>query len=1859
MAVPHPSVEKLTAFTLGKLDEKARAPIEVHVASCTSCQERAANAPGDSFVELLRSAYARTSREADTIAEAAAQVQTPVSFADVAGTEAPAPAVTPAAPAESGRPEIGDAIPPELARHARYRVVRLLGSGGMGEVYEAQHLVMQRPVALKVIRRAYTAKADALDRFRREVHNAARLSHPNIVATHDAEDAGETHFLVMEYVEGTDLGRLVQDRGPLRVDRACDYVCQAALGLQYAFEQGMVHRDLKPHNLMVTPSPLSPAAGERGRGEGAGCVKILDFGLARFASETATGAGMTGTGLVLGTVDYIAPEQADNAHQADIRSDIYSLGCTLYHLLAGQPPFPTGTSLQKVMAHVEKKPQPLTELRPGLPEKLMPVIERMMAKNPKHRYQTPLEVALALERFTRVTARARAPQPPVPARRAKPGRTKETPVRDRRRTWLAIAAGLLAFVTAGLLGAAVYRIATDKGELVITSESDDVKVVITQGGKQVDVIDAKTDKQIRLALRSGEYELELKGAPEGLKLDIDRATLKRGDTVLATIRRETTRAAASKYLTLPIDKVASAVSTKSLFSGAEQVPSGPERLVFPSWGKQEVLGIPFDVIDPKGDSVKNAIVLYGPKSPLVREMPQTVKLKCGSPAKTIHLLSGVSGWGWGCTDPEGNKKTVSVIVRLHYRDGGKEDQELINGVHFCDYGGGPNKMLIDVPGSQQTPIRLVQPDNDTVTQIRYLAIKPKDPTKDIEEIEFIKGMRGDVTAPVIMAVTVERPGPWGMDGGEALTPKPPAAKRPPDGVVAWWRADGDAKDSVGDHHGTLKGGVTFAPGVAGQSFHLDGATRYVEVPRSDRWGFGRRDFSIELWVQFRGAATSNDIYGPGAVFVGCDEGNGGSGNKWFFAYGGGFLNFHINHANAGGDFYAKAAFEPDLEQWYHLAVTRSESTFTIYMNGAPVASQKVDVIIPNPNAPLTIGQAEGLGFFSGLMDEVAIYDRALSADEVKARWSALAPATKPINEKVGEVRRFLGHTADVHCVAYSPDGRYAVSCSGWPTWDCTIRVWDVSTGKQVRKFDSLEGKVLCAAFSPDGRRILYGSDHTAFLLDVGTGKEVQRFVGHVRNGINAVTFSPSGRQVLSAGSDGTARVWDADTGKELRKFEGHRERVIQALFSPDGKRALSGALDDTIYLWDVETGEKVQSFEGNKGGVHTVAISPDGRYVLCGSNDKPLRLWEVATGKLVREFIGHEAGVRRVAFSNDGCRAISCGADKTVRLWDVATGKELHCFTGHTDMVWGVAFSPDDRYGLSASQDKTLRLWRLPDPPPDRKSAPPAEKVGEVVRRFPINQGGVNSVAISPNGKLAATGSDFAVRLWDMADGREIRRMEGHGSTVTGVAFSPDGKLLASSGSHDQTVRIWEVATGKELHCLRGHNARVEHVAFLPDGGHVVSGGYDGTLRMWDVKTGKQVRMFEGHKGPVEGVAVSPDGRRVASGSQDGTARIWNAETGEELRQFPGHSPTVYWLAFSPDGRRLLSAEHGRTTFLWDVESGKELRQFVGRTPRFAVWTVFTTDGRRALSSGDDGIHLWDVETGKELYRIAKPAGGIAVSPDGHHLLFGDPNGAVLWRLPDPPPIGIPAVAPAIEDSGPVLTGKVILEGDKPDIAKLDEEIHKAMKARDEVHRLAAKATEDEKSQQTWRIDNKGGVGNVFVWIAPPRGQNFKVDMRKKTWPEKVVIDQPHCAFVPHAVVVFPKYRDEDGTFHPTGQSFNVENSADINHNVNFAEGGVNNIMPGHAKNPLVVELQPGKKPVPIKCNIHPWMTAYALALDHPFAAISKSDGTFKIENVPTDMEVTIFAWHEEAGFVNEGGAKGQKITLKHKTEVNFKLRAQ
>ncbi len=264
----------------------------------------------------------------------------------------------------------------------KYRLLNRLGAGGMGTVFLAEHVRMRRAVALKVLPGERAEDPACLGRFLREAQAAAVLDHPNIVRAYDLESDGAVYFLVMEYLDGVTLQELVDRRGRLTPERAAHYVRQAALGLQHAHEAGLVHRDVKPANLLVSR---------------AGIIKVLDLGLARFfLDETDALTREHNAKAVLGTADYLAPEQGRDSHAVDIRADIYSLGATFFYLLTGRPPFDGGTLKQKMLAHQMKPPPDVRELRREVPGEMAVLMARMLAKEPAKRPRTPAEVADAL-----------------------------------------------------------------------------------------------------------------------------------------------------------------------------------------------------------------------------------------------------------------------------------------------------------------------------------------------------------------------------------------------------------------------------------------------------------------------------------------------------------------------------------------------------------------------------------------------------------------------------------------------------------------------------------------------------------------------------------------------------------------------------------------------------------------------------------------------------------------------------------------------------------------------------------------------------------------------------------------------------------------------------------------------------------------------------------------------------------------------------------------------------------------------------------------------------------------------------------------------------------------------------------------------------------------------------------------------------------------------------------------------------------------------------------------------------------------------------------------------------------------------
>ncbi len=467
----HPSADALRGFATGRLDDETAAVVMSHLDGCPDCCRAAAAVSGDDFLDRLREAH----RPGST----------------------PAPAESPADATRASRQAASPVanLPPEFADHPQYEILRELGRGGMGVVYLARNKLMDRLEALKVVNKALLGRPGAVERFVREIRAAARLNHANVVAAYSAVESGELLAFAMEYVEGEDLARLVQKQGPLPVADACYYVQQAALGLQHAFERRMVHRDMKPQNLILAREGQRPI------------VKVLDFGLAKVTRARNEDTDLTGDGAMLGTPAYVAPEQALDPSRADIRADVYSLGCTLYYLLTGEPPF-QGRSLYGVLqAHQSTEARPLNLVRPEVPGELAAVVRKMMAKGPAERYQTPMALAQALAPFVKRGANGPVgPESPPDL----PADTPHVGKPSSKRKWLigaGIPGGVLLLGLLGLCAGTVLRVKTPQGTLVVEVDVPNPDVYVDGGKMTVRWDDSGKKAEIRV--RPGTREVRV------------------------------------------------------------------------------------------------------------------------------------------------------------------------------------------------------------------------------------------------------------------------------------------------------------------------------------------------------------------------------------------------------------------------------------------------------------------------------------------------------------------------------------------------------------------------------------------------------------------------------------------------------------------------------------------------------------------------------------------------------------------------------------------------------------------------------------------------------------------------------------------------------------------------------------------------------------------------------------------------------------------------------------------------------------------------------------------------------------------------------------------------------------------------------------------------------------------------------------------------------------------------------------------------------------------------------------------------------------------------------------------------------
>lgn len=446
-----------------------------------------------------------------------------------------------------------------------HEILEPIRKGGMGEVFRARHRRLDRPEAVKVLSSKRLDSPEAVARFEQEAKAAAALAHENIVTTYDAGQHDGTHYLAMEYVDGRDLGQIVDNEGPLPVDQAVDYIIQAARGLAYAHGRGIIHRDVKPQNMLLAVSDQPSAVGEEVgppkpqiANRKSAMVKVLDMGLARLTEDAirvAKGAEterLTHAGELMGTLDYMSPEQAEDFQAADHRSDIYSLGCTLYKLVTGHPIYDADTAMRRILAHRDAPIPSLREAGRDIPDGVETVFQRMVAKNPDDRYQSMDEVIAAL-------TTASTPAPPVIVTRAPPRRPRpqkadtrkprtgnigrraaaarrspmvEAALRNRAVIAIAVGTALVLFLVAMV----VLKFRTPMGDIEVMLDdgvADSVEIVVSKGGDELQVINKKEGWTIRLA--EGRYDINLRGGGDKFKVRDNSVTISRDEKTIVEV----------------------------------------------------------------------------------------------------------------------------------------------------------------------------------------------------------------------------------------------------------------------------------------------------------------------------------------------------------------------------------------------------------------------------------------------------------------------------------------------------------------------------------------------------------------------------------------------------------------------------------------------------------------------------------------------------------------------------------------------------------------------------------------------------------------------------------------------------------------------------------------------------------------------------------------------------------------------------------------------------------------------------------------------------------------------------------------------------------------------------------------------------------------------------------------------------------------------------------------------------------------------------------------------------------------------------------------------------------------------------
>ncbi len=1460
-------------------------------------------------------------------------------------------------------------------------VVRLVGRGGMGEVYLARDTKLGRKVALKVVQPRRMGSRDAAERFLFEAQTTARFSHPHIVAIHAVGEYRERPYVALEYLEGQTLRERFEQEPPSPRE-TMRFGLAIAEALAEAHRGGVLHRDLKPENVLIPRD---------------GRLRVVDFGLAKSVGSPDALGSLGGGGLpevelasgvetegkrLCGTPAYMAPEQWEASGIAE-PADIWALGVLLYELVLGFRPYQDHETHPMTLALKVTSPEPIPvpEAFSEVPTDLADLILRCLAKDPEER-PSAADVVRALQAMLHGGRELLSEESPF--RGLQPfterhahvffGRDAEIAAfleRVREEPVLPVVgpsgAGKSSFVQAGVIPrlreqaswmvlalrpgndpfvAVAQRLLTGESTArwrsTRTSGSDrpvprraSISRLLTAEMPDPGEVEPPSSQAdtvaVEPALREEPAPLDplvlagrLRESPALLGLMLQQLAERERCRVLLFVDQ------AEELVSMVDDERERAAFMQAICTAADD-PLGPVRVVFTL--RDDFLGRL-----ALGPEVREALgrvtVVRSPGTEALAEILlrplDAVDYRFDDPGLVDEMIAEVAG------EPACLPLLQFAVRTLWDRRDRKA--RLLQRVSYEAIGGVAGALAEHAEGVLEG----LSPEQ--IRQARELLLRlvtPEGTRRVVGTEDALEGL-GPGADEVLARLTASR-------------------------LVS-----------------VSKGGDEDAAGARLELVHESLIARWaqlahwIEEGREELVFLAEVGQAAELWEK-RGAPAEEVWHGEALHEAQRLLGRISSP-----------VPARIGRFLAAGEQQEQRKQRTRRLAWAAAigglvlitlvsviaALTLAESEQVARNGRATAEAQRASAQREGARAALARGD---------LLEARALLRGSLETEDsplARALWWRLSRDPLLWHRELGSL---------VNALAFSPDGQTLAAACG----DRAIYLFDVTT-REARVLRGHDDQVYAVDFSPDGRQLASASwSGTIRLWDLASGEATLR-KGHV-GAVNYLRYSPDGRWLASTGHDRTIRIWDLQGDAEPVVLDGHQDRVYGVAWRPDGARLATGGWDRVVRVWDTATWRELRALRGHEGSVANVAYSPDGHQLASGSADRTVRLWDADSGALQHVLRGHEGKVWDLAYSPDGARLATASFGGTVMLWDPRAGGEPILLGRSDDGLYAVAYRPDGAAVATGGADKTVRLW-------DTRRAP--------VRR--VDRGHTAQVvglAFRPDGaELASGGADRTVRVWDVARGEQRLVLDDFDQGITSLDYAPDGRRLAV-GSWSDTVDVWDLALAEAERHLEGHALGVRAVRYDPTGTRLATCSTDHTIKLWDPLAGTLRRTLVGHHDTVNDVAFSPDGRWVASVGHDRSVRIWDAASGRLRQSLAGHHGMVRGVSFVPGRGQVVSTSDDGTVRLWDLASGQG--RVLAEEDARAYYPDVSPDGRLVGVPLSDGTaRLIDLDSGDERVLAGhagevnalrfRPDGAAAatVSDDGTVRLWDTDGGRPLWRAP-------------------------------------------------------------------------------------------------------------------------------------------------------------------------------------------------------------------------------------------------------------------